>query len=775
MSPGTLRIIPGLFLLCLLSRFAMPVEVAEAVPAAPVEHVLSQPDGSEFRARQWGDERVHGWETAEGYTIARDRVTGEWTYALRDGRGRMVPSSWVVGESPPPAGMARSLRPAATAPGGLSRTAPADAGSGRPAGVVPPSGSANIPVILVTFPDRSTTYSVSDFESLLFGTGVRSMKDYYEEVSYGAFTVSPGPSGIAGWFTAANGHDYYGANDGDGWDRWPGDLVYEAVAAADGTVDFSAYDSDGDCYVDVVGIVHQGTGEEVGESSADIWSHRWSLSNARYSGYSHYGVYTSGDSDPSCPGGYKVDDYIIMPELYRTAPYPLQSTIGVFTHEYGHALGLPDLYDTDGSSDGVGRWGLMGSGCWNYVGTAGDSPSHLSAWSKYFLGWVTPVEVTEELTGETIEAAAADVYRLLSGSPSSGGEYFLVENRQRAAGTFDVGLPGSGLAIWHIDDDKEDNRSECYPPSDCSVDHYRVSLVQADGRWDLEKGANNGDGGDLYPGSTDNRSFTGESTPASELYNGLRNVVAVTDISSSSHIMTATLAVYPDISVDPLLLDFGTVDPGKASPPQVVTIANSGRADLHIGSVGISGYSEGDFVIEADECANRTIPPHETCVVEVSFSPLSQGGKVAVLTVPSNDPDTPEVSVDLKGSAGGLGDRWDCFIATAAYGSYLHPHVQALRDFRDRWLLRDFAFEVAGARLVIPNVAGRAFVKAYYRYSPPVARYIAGHRGLRVLTRTALTPLVYGITYPARVIPAGMVVVLGVACSRMRKRRKVGR
>jgi hypothetical protein len=219
------------------------------------------------------------------------------------------------------------------------------------------------------------------------------------------------------------------------------------------------------------------------------------------------------------------------------------TTMGVYAHEYGHALGLPDLYDRDYSSNGVGDWSLMASGSWTKVSKPGDRPSHLDAWSKYALGWVTPTQVTRTLIDQPITQAenTPDVYQLLGGSPSIGGEYFLIENRQHVG--FDEGLPGAGLLIWHIDETKDDNDHECYPggPS-CVTNHYHVALVQADNLWSLEKDIYNlGDMGDPYPGSTGNTSFTRDSAPKSNLYSGYPSGVSVTNISPSGSVMTATL------------------------------------------------------------------------------------------------------------------------------------------------------------------------------------------------------------------------------------------
>ncbi|MBM4137682.1 MAG: hypothetical protein FJ241_12770 [Nitrospira sp.] len=109
-----------------------------------------------------------------------------------------------------------------------------------------------------------------------------------------------------------------------------------------------------------------------------------------------------------------------------------------------------------------------------------------------------------------------------------------------------------------------------------------------------------------------------------------------------------------------------------------------------------------------------------------------------------------------------------CFVATAAYGSYLDPHVQVLREFRDRYLISDFRLQILDLKIEIPNYLGKAFITIYYKISPPIADYIRQHETLRTATRFALIPVVYSIKYP---VSLGLILFIGIAIYLRRRKQ----
>jgi immune inhibitor A len=549
----------------LASALALAPQYTYAVPAAPIDLEATQPNGDKITIRQTGDENSHQIEDSQGYTIGYNEKSKRWHYLVQDADGSLKDSNVPVRGIPKkadadlelpdtsPEGLPKDhqkhLRPAKSEKRIRHDDSPQVSGPQRSAGTVtlssltgtstlastPATVSVNVPVILINFSNTTTTNTPAQFNTLLFGTGATdySMKQYYEEASYGQFTVSPGTNGIAGWFKAPQTHDYYGTNNSSlgNLDSHAGLLVYQAAQAADPTFDFSQYDANGDCYVDNVMVVHQGKGEEASAMTTDIWSHSWDLSSARYydptipSPY-----YTTNDICAAQPTQtVKVMRYTIQPERYGTGI----STMGVFAHEFGHVLGLPDLYDTDNSSYGIGKWSIMSYGSWNGVSRAGDRPAHFDAWSKFALGWTTPFQLTGSLTGLTLSPAysSGDVLQVVRGSSPS--EYYLFENRKKAG--FDAALPGGGLLVWHVDETVVNNNNQCYPGGpNCATRHYKVALVQADNLWYLEKKFNQGDGGDVFPGTSNRISFSGSTSPNSKWFDSTVSNIGISNIVVNS-------------------------------------------------------------------------------------------------------------------------------------------------------------------------------------------------------------------------------------------------
>ncbi|MEN3046078.1 MAG: M6 family metalloprotease domain-containing protein [Candidatus Hydrothermales bacterium] len=373
--------------------------------------------------------------------------------------------------------------------------------------------TAKIPVILAEFSDNLADSSVNHFQQLLFSVGTYptgSMADYYLENSYGKFLVT---GWVSNWLMMPQPYSYY-TNNNYGFGSYPQNaqgLARDAVIAADPYVDFSQFDRNNDGYVDVVFIVHAGPGAEETGNPNDIWSHAWVI-----------------------PGGVSVDGKI----AYKYSMMPENGRVGVFGHEYGHNLGLPDLYDTDYSSEGLGNWSMMAGGSW---GNNGRTPVHFDIWCKYKLGFVTPTNVTSIIRNASFDPIEnlPIAYRLWTNGNSSP-QYFLVEFRKKIK--FDSYLPGEGLLIYHIDEYMSNNNYEWYPGLPGGL-HYKVALEQADGKWDLEKKQNSGDPGDPYPGTTLNTSFDNYSTPNSKNYQNNPTYVSITGISTKGLKMFADLSV----------------------------------------------------------------------------------------------------------------------------------------------------------------------------------------------------------------------------------------
>jgi len=373
----------------------------------------------------------------------------------------------------------------------------------------PTTGKLRLLILLADFSDNQGKRDPKDISAMLFSQhtySTGSMRDFYQENSYGQLDID---GLVTDWLHLPQSYSYY-VNGDNGTGNYPNNaqkMVEDALALAAQQVDFRQFDDDGDTFLDGLFVVFAGGGAEADNNpttrAQKIWSHQYHITKSFVS------------------NGITAYAYCVVPEDGR---------VGVFSHEFGHMLGLPDLYDTTYRSAGVGVWCIMGAGEWNNDGL---TPGHFCAWAKARLKWINPtvVKAAQALRLPPIEKDKNAAYRLWT-KGKAGTEYFLIEHRKRMG--FDEKLPADGLLIWHIDDSQHNNDH----PGD-----YWVGLQQADGTRDLELGRNNGDKGDPYPGSTSNGKFTSTTNPNSNDVLGRPTDISISNIKITHGEVTCRVKV----------------------------------------------------------------------------------------------------------------------------------------------------------------------------------------------------------------------------------------
>jgi M6 family metalloprotease-like protein len=546
---------------------------ANAVPAPIDRFEVTQPDGSSFVARQYGDEWNNGVETIAGYTVVKD--AGVWEYAEKAANGGLVPSGEIVTKDAPPevpkhlrSELPSDLRPSdpdsafappppEESPSGEATNAPSSEESTMASLSSPSIGTQKSLVILASFPNQPPLGSTPAQWSTKFFGANNSVKDYYNEVSYGKLNIAPATeshgtanNGVVGWVRLSMNHPDTNT-DPDEMNRL---ISRNAILAANRYVNYGAYDTNRDGLITakelhVTVIV---AGEEAalcdGKPCArnSVWGHRFYLVDNR--------LQEAGVKAPTVDGVQvgqytKGGGYTQFGEWHKTR----MATLGIMVHEIGHDLGLPDLYDTTprhaADSRGVGLWSVMGAGSWLGLNVNdGTMPSHPDAFSKSYEGWLAPIRVAGTNVAKSIAHSAmyAAAFQLRdnpngvdwtwsdTGYPTRGtGEYFLVENRQRVG--YDRALPGCGLLVWHID---ESVTYDNYANSD--ENHKLVDLEEADGLNELDTMQSFGDQGDPFTSTGGGRTtFNGATNPNSMLYNNTGSGVAMSNASACDTTMSA--------------------------------------------------------------------------------------------------------------------------------------------------------------------------------------------------------------------------------------------
>ena len=412
---------------------------ALAVPARRGYMVVAQPDGSSVRVLIRGDEHSHVMLTSDGCAVTKGS-DGYLHYLHFDPDGSRTDTGVEVTDGADPSTVEASravpyeaLNRQAAASRRMHRVTPM---TGRSPEMVTRADSKPVyraVIILAQFSDLQFTYGQDYFEDLVNKSGYNlngaagSCLDYFKD-QFGdsadfSFTVGP-------VVTLPKGYAYYGQNDKDGQDSHPEEAVSEACRLSDAEVDFSQSD-----YVFM--FYAGGNPADGGASDDHIWPHSWSLAEA--------GIDLVLD-------GKRISTYSCTSELMNTNYYSAKmefASIGTFCHEYGHALGLPDFYDTDyeqSGGDADGFWfttSIMDGGSYN---NGGRTPPAYNAVELYCLGLLEPENLEEgEYTLEPVSSSRRALY-LESGTR---GEFFLYEARQALG--WDKYIGGSGMLVYHID------------------------------------------------------------------------------------------------------------------------------------------------------------------------------------------------------------------------------------------------------------------------------------------------------------------------------------
>ncbi len=483
---------------------------AVAASGAPLRGetvTVREPDGSSLELRVWGDEFYSVGETLDGYTVVRDERTGLLSYAELSPDGMSLVSTGIPAGEAIPRGLARHIRiapEAAREEALIVREAFETGAYGGPFESVfrgarsTTTGDVVGITLIIDFSDDVGTIAASAIDDYCNKNGYTgygnngSVRDYFLDVSEGLLNYTNFVPGR--YYRAANTKEYY-CNPSVPYGQRARELIVEALTDLDDSgLDFSQYDSDGDGIIDAVNCFY--AGDTWNAWAEGLWPHAGGLT------FIADGVRT---------------------QRYQITNLGSQLRLGTFCHENGHMLmGWPDLYDYDYDSTGVGEFCLM---CY---GGSGTNPIEPCAYMKYAAGWADVTVLSAPITGLPLPSSGNVVYKFEH--PSLSNEYYLLENRQRTGR--DAGLPDDGMAIWHVDTEGSNSNQQQTPSS-----HYLVTLVQADGNWDLENNRNYGDGTDLYA-ATRYTACTPATYPNSDWWDGSESGAFFSNIGSSGAVMS---------------------------------------------------------------------------------------------------------------------------------------------------------------------------------------------------------------------------------------------
>lgn len=510
-----------------------------------------------------------------------------------------------------------------------------------------------------------------------FGAHLRALDNYYRRASsrlvgldLGASTILPEDEGGAYTLDAPMSSYGRGFSDSTQQAHWAA-LVYDSYRLARNEVDFSQFST--------LVLFHAGVGQDfdipLDESPFDIQSSYLDTTFLRnHLSPDHYADLRSAG----------ITHVLVLPETQNQLDVRIGLT-GTFALLFGSRIGLPALYNTENGNTVIGKFGLMDLGSNNANGIA---PALPSAWMRYQAGWDEAQTVTRP--GEyavSIPGSTTEIPSLLR-IPISGEEYFLVENRRRStinptydkftteldtlyirrdpegSGVitevehYDAGLPGSGLLIWHIDEQviqtgRDANAINAGP------ERYGVDLEEADGAQDIGQdygllggGSENGWAFDMWFAGNDGYfhlnpefetgpdstiAFTPTSHPATKTNSGAYTGISVRDIPAADSVMGFQVDLDRSISGFPFTVDAGALRHFHSfrNDKSINMVGATGSGTLWSGTVSGDSIISGiydlphylDTTVEIGDIAIQNSESGVTVVVTAIFTPLEGGEK----------------------------------------------------------------------------------------------------------------------------------------------------
>lgn len=458
----------------IMSMLLLSAVASHAVPVDPRPRNVRLVDGTSITVTLVGDEHGSWAVTEDGRTLRYNDALKAYEYISEK---QLVELKKARSEH-----RARYALPVAKADG-QSLPQP-----GQKCNNYPTIGERHSLVILVEFQDQKfesvadpKDYYTRQLNEVGFSdnNATGSARDFYLTASDGLFKPI---FDVVGPVMLPEKMAYYGANEGASSDSYVGRICHDAVIAANdlGLIDFTKYDLDEDGWVDNIFIYYAGYGEADSGIKDAVWPHSTDISKHE-------------DFEPLIFEGKQVGSYACSNELRYNEDLSIKvpTGIGTFVHEFGHTLGLPDLYTTvyNPLVHHPNKWSTMASGSYS---NNTNTPPTFSSYERFSLGWITPKTLTASVSDDLMLeplTAKSDAYLVpVTGSST---EYFLYENRQKDS--WDEYLPGHGMLVWHIDYDEEkwntNNVNNDYA-------HQCIDVVEADGKADTGTMA-----GDAMPGS----------------------------------------------------------------------------------------------------------------------------------------------------------------------------------------------------------------------------------------------------------------------------------